>query len=82
MLQDDYAVMKKYEKGRLVEEADRPVLENWAIIGDVRFSYSISEGRETAKLTDMGMSRIEREELRRNPVRRFLHAWAESIQYP
>ena len=82
MLGTEYQILRKYASGGVVEEEDRSVLSDCAKVGYISFGYSIARGRETAKLTDMGLAQIEMEEIKRKPLKAFLNAWRDNIRFP
>ncbi|MBU0477916.1 hypothetical protein KKC91_05060 [bacterium] len=50
--------MKKYLKGRVVEQEDRSYLDRMANTGLIRYGFSIKEKKTTAKTTDLGYASI------------------------
>lgn len=51
-------ILKKYLKGRVVEQEDRSYLDRMANTGLIRYGFSIKEKKTTAKTTDLGYASI------------------------
>lgn len=47
-------VLKKYLKGAVILEEDRPILDEFARIGFIRKGFSLTKKRDTAIVTALG----------------------------
>jgi hypothetical protein len=80
MLTGHYEILKRYVNGEYVIPEHLPVLERYCNTGVVkRIGIDLSTGRFTAVLTPLGKRKIEREEIRRSPVKRFFYAWRNNL---
>jgi len=67
----EYNILRKYKQTNYVNKQDRATLEKYVFIGWVNFGLDIENSKETARLSERGLSWIKREETWRNPIKKF-----------
>jgi hypothetical protein len=75
----DYSVLKNYKKRHDFPKEHQSVLNRAASIGYVKFGFNVRRSCETVKLTEIGRRWVKREEIKRSPIRRFLHTWINNL---
>ena len=88
MLNDrEYEVLKKYRFGGILDSQDSSLVDKLESIGLIKTGFydeskDLEEEiklRTTAGLTDFGRSHYWKESIRRNPIRRWFHAFLHSV---
>lgn len=69
----EYKILNKYKKSHPVDECDRHYIARLSSVGMIRYGVHVKNNfRETAKLTNLGKQRLQKEKIFRNPIKTFL----------
>ena len=85
MFDKEFAVLKKYRHGAVLDSEDEPIVDELARLGYMRIGFhDKSEDNEqdleqTAGLTDYGKLYFWKESIDRNPIKRWFHNLIHSV---
>ena len=76
----EFEIYDKFQEGDYIQDDEREDIETLTSIGLARIGFASTGAkvRETAILTPLGKNIIQREKLKKNPIRRFFYSIVNS----